>query len=72
MPYCHHRAVELRREGKRERLVRVEEAPGRPFDFGRFELVEEAWPEDYFPPSDAVPVAGGAGGAGSGPPRGGP
>ncbi len=45
MPYCHHRAMELQREGRRERLVRVEAAPGQPFDMGRFELVEEPWSE---------------------------
>lgn len=44
MPYCHHRALELRARGLRERLVKVAEAPGDPFDFGRFELVEEPWP----------------------------
>ena len=43
MPYCHHRALELQRVGRRERLVKVQAAPGEPFDFGRFELVEEAW-----------------------------
>jgi hypothetical protein len=31
----------MKTHGKRERLVRVEEAPGEPFDHGRFELVEE-------------------------------
>lgn len=41
MPYCHHRALEQQRRGVRERLVQVERAPGRPFDFGRFELIEE-------------------------------
>ena len=45
MPYCHHRALELEKRGRRERLERVEEAPGRPFDFGLFRLVEEALPE---------------------------
>ena len=30
-------------EGKRERLVQLERAPGEPFDCARFELVEEAW-----------------------------
>ena len=45
MPWCHHRAEMLRDEGIRERLVQVEAAPGKPFDFGRFELVEEPWPE---------------------------
>ena len=44
MPYCHHRATELEKQGKRERLVRVERAPGTPFDFGRFEIVEEDMP----------------------------
>ena len=41
MPYCFHRALELQKEGKRERLVKVQSAPGEPFDFGRFELIEE-------------------------------
>jgi radical SAM protein with 4Fe4S-binding SPASM domain len=40
-PLCHHRALEHRRIGKRERLVQVEVAPGTPFDQGRFELVVE-------------------------------
>jgi radical SAM protein with 4Fe4S-binding SPASM domain len=40
-PMCHHRALEHAREGKRERLVQIERAPGRPFDQGRFELVVE-------------------------------
>lgn len=44
MPWCHHRAESLAREGVRERLVKVEAAPGEPFDFGRFELVEEPLP----------------------------
>ena len=40
-PYCHHRVLELAKEGKRERVVKVEEAPGRPFDAGRFALLLE-------------------------------
>lgn len=44
MPYCFHRADQLKQQGRRERLQRVESAPGRPFDFGRFELVEEELP----------------------------
>jgi radical SAM protein with 4Fe4S-binding SPASM domain len=40
-PLCHHRALEMRRQGKRERLVQVEPAPGEPFDHGRFELIVE-------------------------------
>jgi radical SAM protein with 4Fe4S-binding SPASM domain len=40
-PYCHFRARTLAAEGRRERLQPLERAPGRPFDNGRFELVEE-------------------------------
>jgi radical SAM protein with 4Fe4S-binding SPASM domain len=40
-PLCHHRALEMRRQGKRERLVQVEPAPGTPFDHGRFEIIVE-------------------------------
>lgn len=40
-PYCHYRAIELAKEGLRERIVKVADAPGRPFDFGGFEIVEE-------------------------------
>ena len=43
-PFCHHRALELLREGRRERLLPAEPAPGLPFDHRRFELVEETWP----------------------------
>lgn len=40
-PYCHHRALEHQRAGKRERVVRVKEAPGLPFDHGEFDLILE-------------------------------
>ena len=40
-PMCHHRALELARDGKRERLVQIASAPGMPFDQARFELVLE-------------------------------
>jgi radical SAM protein with 4Fe4S-binding SPASM domain len=40
-PLCHHRALEMQRQGLRERLVQVARAPGIPFDHGRFELVVE-------------------------------
>jgi hypothetical protein len=43
-PFCHHRALELLRAGRRERLVRTEHAAGVPFDHGKFEIVEEDWP----------------------------
>ncbi len=41
-PYCHHRAIEMQQAGKRERVVRVTEAPGLPFDRARWELVLES------------------------------
>jgi radical SAM protein with 4Fe4S-binding SPASM domain len=44
-PFCHHRALELLREGKRERMVRTAPAEGKPFDHGRFDIVVEPWPE---------------------------
>jgi radical SAM protein with 4Fe4S-binding SPASM domain len=40
-PYCHHRALEMQRMGKRERIERVTAAPGEPFDFGLFRIVLE-------------------------------
>jgi radical SAM protein with 4Fe4S-binding SPASM domain len=45
-PFCHHRALELLAEGRRERLVRTQAPEGTPFDFGRFEIIEETWPEE--------------------------
>lgn len=44
-PMCHHRALEMARQGKRERVVQVESAPGVPFDQGRFEIIVEDVPE---------------------------
>ena len=43
-PLCHHRALEMQRQGKRERLVRVAAAPGEPFDHGQFDIVVETAP----------------------------
>ena len=40
-PYCHHRALELKKEGLRERVVKIKSAPGLPFDHGEFEIVVE-------------------------------
>jgi radical SAM protein with 4Fe4S-binding SPASM domain len=40
-PYCHHRALEMKRRGKRERVVLAAAAPGLPFDRGAWELVVE-------------------------------
>lgn len=49
MPYCYHRADTLKQRGLRERVQRVETGPGTPFDFGRFELIEEPWDADGRP-----------------------
>ncbi|HEY4105704.1 MAG TPA: radical SAM protein [Polyangiaceae bacterium] len=40
-PYCHHRALEMQRNGKRERLVQTAMASGSPFDYSHFEIVVE-------------------------------
>ena len=40
-PYCHHRALTLAKEGKRERIEKVQEAGPRSFDTGRFALLLE-------------------------------
>ncbi|MFT3771279.1 MAG: radical SAM protein [Minicystis sp.] len=45
-PFCHHRALELLREGQRERVVRTAEAGGAPFDLASFAIVREPWPDD--------------------------
>jgi radical SAM protein with 4Fe4S-binding SPASM domain len=42
-PFCEHRALELRRQGKRERLARIRLPDGEPFDHGIFEIIEEPW-----------------------------
>ncbi|MFO0756872.1 MAG: radical SAM protein [Byssovorax sp.] len=47
-PFCHHRALELLRAGRRERIVRTGAAEGKPFDYARFAIVEEPFPEDEF------------------------
>jgi radical SAM protein with 4Fe4S-binding SPASM domain len=58
-PYCHHRALELRERGLRERLVQVEEAPGEPFDHGRFDLVVEPFVDEGMPAAEAAKPAPG-------------
>lgn len=40
-PYCHHRALELDRQGLRERVEPIAAAPGTPFDHGIYELLLE-------------------------------
>ncbi len=41
-PYCVHRQIELAKQGIAESISKVAPAPGKPFDYGRFELVHEA------------------------------
>lgn len=41
-PWCHHRALEHQRAGKRERVVPRENAPGLPFDHAKFDLIVES------------------------------
>ena len=38
MPYCHHRVLELAKQGLGERIRLKEKAQGQPFDFGLYEL----------------------------------
>jgi radical SAM protein with 4Fe4S-binding SPASM domain len=45
MPFCYHRVTQLKKKGIRERVVKVEDAPGLPYDHGKFAIVEEPWPE---------------------------
>lgn len=40
-PYCHHRALEMERVGKRERVSLVQTAQGLPFDRGAWTLTTE-------------------------------
>jgi radical SAM protein with 4Fe4S-binding SPASM domain len=40
-PYCHYRALELEKQGLRERVVSQLPAPGTPFDHGEFDIVRE-------------------------------
>lgn len=40
-PMCHHRALDFEAQGLRERLVKVQDAGGKSFDHGEFEIVVE-------------------------------
>jgi Y-X(10)_GDL-associated radical SAM protein len=53
-PYCHHRVLELRKRGLRERIHKVEEAAKASFAHGRFELVLEEIPADETQPGRVV------------------
>jgi len=40
-PYCHYRALELEKQGVRERVVKIREAAPAAFAVGEFELIVE-------------------------------
>ena len=56
-PFCHHRALDLLRAGRRERIALLDRGSGAPFEHGLFELIEEDWPADEIDHARAV-VAG--------------
>ena len=45
-PFCHHRVLELRERGLRERVVMTKAAPDEPFGMGAFELIVEPFDSD--------------------------
>ncbi len=55
-PYCHHRALELEKRGVRERVERIAEAPGLPFDRAAWRLVEEPIARDRPARREARPI----------------
>lgn len=55
-PYCHHRALTLAAQGRRERVIKVEEAGPASFAIGRFELVEETLDGLPLPPREQPPI----------------
>jgi radical SAM protein with 4Fe4S-binding SPASM domain len=58
-PFCHFRALALAQTGIVEKLEPVEAAPGQPFDFGRFRIVEAPLGPDLdSDPTVAMTVAG--------------
>jgi radical SAM protein with 4Fe4S-binding SPASM domain len=59
-PFCHHRALEMARVGKRERVVRVSAAPGDPFDHGVFAIVVDDLPSGMASSSADGRLDGGA------------
>ena len=55
-PYCHHRAIELLSQGKRERLHLVEAARGLIRDAAKFELILEDAPADWVASLPPIPA----------------
>jgi len=48
-PYCHYRVLELEKQGLRERIVKLEDAPDKPFSSGLFDLIIEPIPGRNLP-----------------------
>jgi Y-X(10)_GDL-associated radical SAM protein len=46
-PYCHYRALQLAKQGLRERIVKVRDASPAPFAVGEFELITERVPDRH-------------------------
>lgn len=46
MPWCYHRASTLKKQGLRERIRKVVDAEGLPYDYAKFELVVEPWEDE--------------------------
>ena len=57
-PYCHHRALELLRAGRRERIEPATPAEGQPFDHGTYALIEEDWPAQLLPRAHELAASG--------------
>jgi radical SAM protein with 4Fe4S-binding SPASM domain len=53
-PFCHHRALDLLRRGRRERVALVDAGSGEPFEHGLFEVIEEDWPASELERARAV------------------
>jgi radical SAM protein with 4Fe4S-binding SPASM domain len=54
-PFCHHRALELAKQGKRERIKKVLGAAGESFDHGLFELLVEPLDSPLTDPPPVLP-----------------
>ena len=54
-PFCYHRVTQLKKRGIRERLELRERAPNEPYDFGRFDIVEEPWSDEPEPAPKKLP-----------------
>ncbi len=49
-PYCHYRALQLAKQGLRERIVKTRDASAASFAIGEFEVITERIPGQHSPP----------------------